>query len=99
MVTPTNLENSITEILKQLATGAMGGLALLIGKYVVDRFTESHKAAVSIAAKRRERFNDKQAEVTAELYEKLACCTSAVFMLCVLDEPESRIRTYPSSYS
>jgi hypothetical protein len=89
----------MAEILQQLVTGAMGGLALLIGKYVVDRFTESHKAAVGIAAKRRERFQDKQAEVAAELYVKLARCTEAVFMLIVLDEPESRISRLQESES
>jgi len=66
---------------------------------VVDRFTESHKAAVGIAAKRRERFKDKQAEVAAELYEKLVRCTLAVFPLIVLDEPESRISRLQDSES
>src|SRR5258708_39997454 len=78
----------MAETFQQLVAGAMGGLALLIGKYLVDRFTESHKASVAIAAKRRERFQDKQAEVAAELYKKLVCCTSAVFMLLVFDDPE-----------
>jgi hypothetical protein len=81
----------MVETLQQFVAGAMGGLALLIGKLFVDRFTESHKADVSIAAKRRERFQDKQAQVAAELYEKLANCTSAVFMLVVVEEPDSRI--------
>jgi hypothetical protein len=81
----------VAETIHQLLTGAMGGLAFLVGKYVVDRLAESHKAAVGIAAKRRERFQDKQAEVAAEIYEKLASSTEAVFTLIVLDEPESRI--------
>jgi hypothetical protein len=62
---------------QQLICAVIGSVVTLAGKYVIDRFTESHKAAVSVAAKRRERFYEKQAAAIAGTYERLARCTEA----------------------
>jgi hypothetical protein len=57
-----------------LVTGAVGGIATLIIKYVIDRFSEVHKSAIGVAAKRREKFNEKQAMVLAGVYHRLQRC-------------------------
>ena len=57
--------------METFAIGAIGGMAPLIGKYIVDRLTESHKAAVNVAAKRKERYHEKQAAAVAGTYERL----------------------------
>jgi hypothetical protein len=58
--------------LGSLIAGVFGGLIPLSFKYLVDRFAESHRAEVSVAAKRKERLYDKQAAVIAVAYERLA---------------------------
>jgi len=40
-----------------LVTGGVGGIVATIVKYVIDRSSEAHKAALGVAAKRREKFN------------------------------------------
>ena len=55
-----------------IVLGAMGGSITIAVKYVIDRFTESHKAELGVRAKRRERYFDNQATVIAGMYEKLA---------------------------
>src|SRR5271157_1085725 len=55
-----------------LFLGVMGGAIPIAVKYVIDRFTESHKAELGVRAKRRERYFDNQATVIAGMYEKLA---------------------------
>lgn len=59
-----------------LVIGAFGGLAALIGKYVIDRFAEAHKTALGVAAKRSEAFNERQALVIAGLYRRLVRCVA-----------------------
>ena len=66
------------DTLGSLIGGALGGMITLAGKYVVDRFAESHKAAVSIAAKRKEKYHEKQAAAVAGTYEKLTRYSDAV---------------------
>jgi hypothetical protein len=58
--------------LGSLIAGALGGLIPLSFKYLVDRFAESHKADVSVAARLKERLYDKQGAVIAGTYERLA---------------------------
>lgn len=63
------------EALNSFLGGVVGGMiplmGALIGKYVVDRLNETHKASVSVAAKRKERYQEKQASAIAGVYEKL----------------------------
>lgn len=68
-----------------LVVGAVGGLATLVGKYVIDRFTESHKASVGIRAKREERYYEKQAAAIAGTYERLAKHTQLIIDLRILE--------------
>lgn len=56
--------------------GGVGGLVTLIGKYVIDRLTESHKASVGLATKRKERFYEKQATVISGVYRRMDRCIS-----------------------
>jgi hypothetical protein len=63
---------------QSLILGAIGGVATLIGKYILDRFTESNKAAIAIAAKRKERYHEKQAASIAGTYEKLTMYVDVV---------------------
>lgn len=60
-----------TTLAQTILVAAVTSVATLAGKYVVDRFTESHKATVALRVKRQERFYSKQAEVIAEGYAKL----------------------------
>lgn len=61
-----------------LIGGAIGGVISLVGNYVVGRFAESHKAAVNVAAKRKERYHEKQAAAIAGVYEKLSLYDDAL---------------------
>jgi hypothetical protein len=58
-----------------LINGAIGGIVL---KYIVDRFAEANKAALGIAAKRKERLDEKQAMVISGIYHKLERCVEDV---------------------
>jgi hypothetical protein len=57
-----------------LITGAIGGIATLVAKYIIDRFAEANKAALGVAAKRKERLDEKQAMVISGIYYKLERC-------------------------
>jgi hypothetical protein len=84
--------------METLIIAAVGGVTSLVGKYILDRFTESHKATVAIAAKRRERYHEKQATAIAGTYEKLttyvdAACGLYLYETAVLaTEQEDRIK-------
>jgi hypothetical protein len=60
------------EALNPILGGVLGGMVPLIGKYVIDRLAETHKAAVSVAAKRKERYQEKQASAIASVHERLS---------------------------
>jgi hypothetical protein len=62
--------------MQAVVLGAAGGLVTLIGKYVIDRLTESHKAALGLASKRKERFYEKQAAVISGTYRRMDRCIS-----------------------
>jgi hypothetical protein len=57
-----------------LITGAIGGIATLVAKYIIDRFAEANKASLGVAAKRKERLDEKQAMVISGLYHKVERC-------------------------
>jgi hypothetical protein len=57
--------------LQSLIIGAVGGMASQVLRSILDRFGESHKATIGIAAKRKERYYEKQAAAVASIYEKL----------------------------
>jgi hypothetical protein len=85
-----------------LIIGALGGTgyaALSAAlKYIADRLTESHKLVVGVAAKRRERYHEKQAVAVAGTYEKLTIYVDAVCGLYLWEaaslthDQEERIR-------
>ncbi len=64
--------------METLIVAVLGGVISLAGKFVVDRFTESHRAAVGVATKRKERYQEKQASAIAGVYEKLSLYDDAL---------------------
>ena len=56
--------------------GVIGGLVTLTGQYILGRFTESHKAKLVVASKRREWFYEKQAIAISVIYRRMDRCIS-----------------------
>lgn len=69
-----------------LTTGAIGGIATLVAKYIIDRFAEANKATLGVAAKRKERLDEKRAMVISGVYHKLERCVEDVSELYFLGD-------------
>lgn len=61
-------------------------MAITVIKYILDNRMESRKTALSLAAKRRGHFIDKQAAAIAGMYERFARCELAIER-CVTTKP------------
>jgi hypothetical protein len=68
-----------TQVLIGALGGVAGGVVTMVCKYVVDRLMERQKVELSLAAKRREKYYEKQSVVLAGAYERLARCVPPTF--------------------
>ena len=69
----------IPQYVTSTVAGAVGAFITLGCRFLVDRWTEKHKAEIGTSAKWKERYHVKQAEVVEEIHGRLVRCLEPTF--------------------